>query len=106
MRGPKDKEANERHGTTDLWIRLSISEIAFSPSVGRSVGGSIATFRPFSHSSIYPATGDVKIRQKTSIIYLFSTIDKRLCCDISWRRIIYVFFQKVLIIPREFRKVM
>jgi len=60
MRGPKDKEANKR-GTADLWIRLSISEIAFSPSVGRSVGrsvgGSIATFK---HSCIYLVIGNVQ----------------------------------------------
>lgn len=63
IRGPKDKEANERRGTADLWIRLSISEIAFSSSVGRSVSRwvDLATFNHSSRTLLfYPATDDIQ----------------------------------------------
>lgn len=62
MRGPKDKEANERSGTADLWIRLSISEIAFSSSIGRSVSRwDDHHFQAlFSHSCIYSTAGNIQ----------------------------------------------
>lgn len=109
IRGPKDKEANEHRGTADLWIRLSISEIAFSPSVGRSVGQSMGR-SPLSATllALLYLSRDrwySKIRQKSKTEYnLFLTIDGRL-----WSLLAYYLwqflFRNVPMISWEFKKV-
>lgn len=90
--GPKDKGASERRGTADLRIRLSISEIAFSPSVGRSLG------RSFSRPPLSENPAGTHLFISRPVILKSQTRKRKTGCNLFYVTIAAISFRVLVII--------